>query len=131
MSTTSIRRIKVTISLDELTALKNRIAFLEKRLAEYEPPQKEIKLPNRNGKPPHPLRKRGSKSILEELPVHFSEEEMRRAYEAANLRGNYKDLLRVWRNRGYIFPYDNDGWWKKSQKYCDKLKQGKLIRPEY
>lgn len=132
-----ISKVKVTISLRELTALKNRISFLEERLAMYEPPEKAICLLKADGSPVyrlssvHPLYKKGPKNTIDSLPDVFTEKQLEdlRVSIGKSKEGT-KHQLRVWRNRGYVVKESEDTW-RKTDTYITRIKQTRLVDIEY
>ena len=115
-----ISKVKVTISLEKLTALKNRISFLEEILAMYEPPEKAIRLLNADGSPVyrlspiHPLYKKGPKNTIDSLPDIFTEKQLEdlRVSIGKSKEGT-KHMLSVWKNRNFITYSAQTGLYSK------------------
>ena len=132
-----ISKVKVTISLGELTALKNRISFLEERLAMCEPPEKAIRLLNADGSPvyrlssAHPLYKKGPKNTIDSLPDVFTEKQLEdlRVSIGKSKEGT-KNQIYQWKNRGYIVK-ESEGMWRKTDTYITRIKQARLVDIEY
>lgn len=119
-----MKRVKVSISLEELTGMQNRIRFLEKRLAVYEPPEPQLRLVDEKGKPTgrshYPLRKPGPKSILDEMPDTFSRENVEQ-------KGGNARMCILWKWRGYV-TQSEDGQYHKSEGYKRRMYQAELRR---